>query len=166
MQRSLRRLLDGGRFEGVTPARSALMSKIKGKDTGPELIVRRLVHALGYRYKLHDRSLPGSPDLVFSSRQKVILVHGCFWHWHHCMRDRATPRTRSQFWQAKLQLNRARDRRNRAALRQEGWDVLTVWECETADLPRLAEAIRCFLERPTPRGQQWTRSKRRPSPRR
>jgi len=122
------------------------MSRIRGKDTKPEMIVRRLVHAAGYRYRLHRRDLPGCPDLVFPGRGKVIFVHGCFWHRHRCRYGRPMPSTRKAFWKRKLEANRARDRKNRRALRRQGWDVFVVWECQTKRpdwlLPRLVN----FLE--------------------
>lgn len=111
-------------------ARQALMGRIKSKDTQPELVVRRLVHGLGYRYVLHDRRLPGAPDLVFPSRKKVVFVHGCFWHGHGCGRG-FKPKSNAAFWAAKIDTNRVRDRRQRCRLRRMGWRVLIVWECAT-----------------------------------
>ncbi len=131
----------------LTPEqRRFCMSRIKGRDTKPELAVRKLVHALGYRYRLHVRSLPGSPDLVFSSRRKVILVHGCFWHRHNCRYGRVMPATRRAFWKSKLEGNRERDGKNRRLLRKEGWGVLVVWECQTRKTEWLLERILAFLE--------------------
>lgn len=127
--------------------RSERMSRVRGKDTGPELTVRRLVHALGYRFRLHRRDLPGTPDLVFAGRRKVILVHGCFWHRHPdpgCKLARM-PKSRQEFWTPKLEGNQARDARNEAALRTLGWDVMTVWECELRDLGSLRNRIGTFL---------------------
>jgi DNA mismatch endonuclease (patch repair protein) len=109
-------------------ARSAMMSRIRGKDTAPELTVRRMLFALGYRYRLHVRSLPGRPDLVFPARRKVIFVHGCFWHGHSCLGGKL-PGTRTRFWAEKIDGNKRRDRRNRAALQRLGWESLVVWEC-------------------------------------
>ena len=117
----------------LTPEeRSAHMRKIRGKDTEPEMVVRRMVHGLGYRYRLHKKGLPGSPDLAFSSRRKAIFVHGCFWHAH---RDPScpvakTPKSRVDFWEAKFARNRERDQRKKAELQELGYDVLVVWECE------------------------------------
>jgi DNA mismatch endonuclease, patch repair protein len=108
--------------------RSALMSRIRSKDTVPELLVRRLLHGMGYRYVLHDRRLPGTPDLVFPSRRKVLFVHGCFWHGHRCPRG-FTPSTHRKFWTDKIAANQARDRRSRRELRRQRWDVLEVFEC-------------------------------------
>ncbi len=124
--------------------RSAVMRAVKGADTGPEMLVRRLVHAMGYRYGLHCRDLPGSPDLVFRRFRKVIFIHGCFWHQHRCPAGRV-PSSRRQYWGPKLEANVRRDRRNRAALRKEGWEVLTVWECELRNLDRVGAKIRRFL---------------------
>ncbi|WP_421866053.1 very short patch repair endonuclease [Parvibaculum sp.] len=125
--------------------RSALMSKVKSKDTSPEMRVRRLAHALGYRYRLHRRSLPGSPDLVFSTRRKVIFVHGCFWHRHPNCRKASMPKSRVRFWSEKFERNVQRDRENLRALRKGGWEVLVVWECQTKDVERLEKKLRKFL---------------------
>ena len=122
------------------------MSRIGGKDTKPELTVRRLVHSLGYRYRLHVKALPGSPDLVFPSRRKVIFVHGCFWHRHRCKYGQVTPGTRRQFWKTKLQGNADRDSRNRSELCRKGWKPFIVWECETKQPGSLVDRIVNFLE--------------------
>lgn len=127
--------------------RSERMRRIRSKDTKPEMRVRRLVHGLGYRYRLHASDLPGRPDLVFRPRRKVIFVHGCFWHRHEgCSRNRTpkSPELRG-FWRDKLDGNAHRDRLNQASLREMGWAVLVVWECETRDLDRLAERVTEFL---------------------
>ncbi|MFG1301941.1 very short patch repair endonuclease [Xanthobacter sp. V3C-3] len=108
--------------------RSLNMSRIRGRDTRPELLLRRGLHAAGLRFRLHRRGLPGRPDLVFPRHQAVILVHGCFWHGHHCPMFRL-PATRTEFWAAKIGGNRARDQRNLEDLTAAGWRVLTVWEC-------------------------------------
>lgn len=126
--------------------RSRLMSRIRGKDTKPEMVVRKLVHAAGYRYRLHRRDLPGCPDLVFPRYRKVILVHGCFWHRHFCRKGRSTPRTRRGFWKKKFEQNRERDRKNRRALRRQGWQVLVVWECETKNPDKLLNRLHSFLD--------------------
>ncbi|HAU36282.1 MAG TPA: very short patch repair endonuclease [Phycisphaerales bacterium] len=126
-------------------ARSRLMSKIRGKDTGPEMVVRRLAHSLGFRFRLHVAGLPGSPDIVFPSRKKVIFINGCFWHDHKCKVAGRSPQTRRQYWQAKFARNRNRDRQVRRRLRNLGWRVLTVWECQTRNVDRLAAVLRAFL---------------------
>lgn len=126
------------------------MSRVRSKDTAPEMVVRRLVHGLGYRYRLHGANLPGKPDLVFASRRKAIFVHGCYWHGHDCKRGQRLPSTRQDYWLPKLRRNRERDARNLSSLGQLGWDVLTVWECETKDREALAGRLVEFLgDRPT-----------------
>jgi DNA mismatch endonuclease (patch repair protein) len=111
--------------------RSALMSKVRHKNTSAELVVRKVSHSLGLRFRLHPRSLPGTPDLVFPHYRKAIFVHGCFWHRHIGCKRTTNPKTRESFWQAKFKDNIRRDRRTVAAIRLMGWDVLVVWECET-----------------------------------
>lgn len=113
--------------------RSYNMSRIRGKDTRPEMIVRSLVHQMGFRFRLHRKDLPGKPDLVLPRHERVIFVHGCFWHMHRCRYGRVTPKTNAEFWQAKREGNVARDRRNRRKLKAAGWQVLTIWECWTKD---------------------------------
>lgn len=108
--------------------RSRMMAGIRGKDTKPEMIVRRALHARGFRYTLHNRKLPGSPDLCFPKYRAVIFVHGCFWHGHECELFQ-WPKTRQEFWQEKIGANRKRDRRVVRELRRQGWRVITVWEC-------------------------------------
>lgn len=103
------------------------------KDTRPELVVRKLVYHLGFRYRLHDPLLPGKPDLEFRETRKVIFVHGCFWHRHLCGNGRANPKTNSEFWRKKLGGNVSRDRKNRRALLKDGWKVLVIWECQTVE---------------------------------
>lgn len=122
--------------------RSQRMSLVRAKNTKPEMIVRRLVHSLGYRYRLHDRRMPGIPDLVFPSRHAVIFVHGCFWHRHaNCGR---MPKSRLDYWLPKLERNKARDVANIKALRRDGWRVLVVWECQLSD-QNLARRLKAFL---------------------
>jgi DNA mismatch endonuclease (patch repair protein) len=116
--------------------RQYCMSRIQGKDTKPEMVVRKLVFAMGYRYRLHDKKLPGKPDLVFAGRRKVIFVHGCFWHRHNCKYGRVVPQTRKPFWKEKLDKNKERDKKNIQKLKQMGWGVLVVWECETKNTER------------------------------
>lgn len=126
--------------------RSERMSRVRSADTKPEMIVRRLVHGMGYRYRLHSKELPGKPDLVFGPRNKVIFVHGCFWHRHgkSCPLTRM-PKSRLDFWEQKLEGNRKRDRRNQRALKRIGWDYLIIWECQLRDLDKVARKVREFL---------------------
>jgi len=128
--------------------RSERMSRIRGRDTGPEMTVRRLVHGMGYRYRLHRRDLPGCPDLVFATRRKVIFVHGCFWHRHADSRCKLArlPKSRLDFWETKLESNRKRDSVKQQELRAAGWDALVVWECQVNNKTSLAETIKAFLE--------------------
>jgi DNA mismatch endonuclease (patch repair protein) len=125
--------------------RSRNMSAIRGKDTKPEMVVRCIVHALGYRYRLHRRDLPGAPDLVFPRLHKIINVHGCFWHMHSCSYGSVTPKSNRDFWQTKRTGNVSRDQSALRRLRADGWDVLTVWECETKNNPNLKDTLRRFL---------------------
>ena len=132
----------------ISPARrSQLMSRIRGADTRRELIVRRLVHSLGYRFRLHRRDLPGSPDLAFPSRRKVVFVHGCFWHRHSGCRLAYTPKSNREFWVKKFATNRVRDRRAIRQLRAAGWDALIVWECEVDDLAGVRRTLLAHLRR-------------------
>lgn len=130
--------------------RSKNMSRIRSKDTRPEMVVRRLVHAMGFRYRLHAKSLPGKPDLVFPVKHKAILVHGCFWHSHRCQEGRRSPKSRVEYWGPKIARNVARDRRNRRRLRSLGWSVLVVWECDTSPSRQqgLSEQLKRFLNQP------------------
>lgn len=135
-------------FPDVSPATRKVMRANKGKDTKPEMIVRRLVHGMGYRYRLHRKDLPGKPDLAFGPRRKVIFVHGCFWHRHpdpNCKIARL-PKSRLDFWRPKLEANAARDDRDVTALENSGWRVLTLWECGLRDGAALRETIRAFLD--------------------
>lgn len=127
--------------------RRRIMQSVKGRDTGPEWTVRRLLHAAGYRYRLHVRKLPGSPDIVFPGRRKVVFVHGCFWHGHGCRIGRL-PKSRLDYWEAKITLNRERDARKKAALEAEGWEVLVVWQCDLKDLATLESRLWTFLGAP------------------
>ena len=125
--------------------RSAIMAAVKSRGSGPEMRIRRILHAAGYRYSLHRADLPGTPDLVFSSRHKAIFVHGCFWHRHGC-RLTTSPKTRAAFWDAKFAANQVRDRRNRRALSKLGWKSLIVWQCQLMR-PAIAFArVQRFLE--------------------
>ena len=121
------------------------MAAVKSKDTTPEMIVRRLVHALGYRYRLHDASLPGTPDLVFRRRRKVIIVNGCFWHRHRGCKNCTTPTNNRKFWVEKLEGNAARDKRNRLALRKLGWKTFVIWECQIENRQRLENTLTQFV---------------------
>jgi DNA mismatch endonuclease, patch repair protein len=123
----------------TTAERSARMARVRSHDTKPEMVVRRGLHRMGFRYLLHDRRLPGSPDLVFPSRQAVIFVHGCFWHRHEDCRLARLPKSRVAFWEEKLDANRTRDARAIRLLEERGWRVLVLWECELRDP---SEAIR------------------------
>jgi DNA mismatch endonuclease (patch repair protein) len=134
-------------------ARAERMSRVRGKHTKPEMIVRRLLHGQGYRYRLHARDLPGSPDIVFRGRRKAIYVHGCFWHRHPdetCKLARL-PKSRREFWLPKLEGNRERDLRNQQLMIERGWSFLLVWECEISNRKRLVESLQGFLESDPPK---------------
>ena len=131
----------------LTPERrSALMKSVQTKDTGPERRVRSLLHRLGYRFRLHRRDLPGTPDIVLAGRNAVIFVHGCFWHAHGCRIGQA-PVSKLEYWGPKLGKNRERDRRKVRELRRLGWRVLTVWQCELSNPEQLTRRLTRFLER-------------------
>jgi DNA mismatch endonuclease (patch repair protein) len=125
--------------------RSRIMAAVPQRDSKPELIVRRLIHGMGYRYRLHVRDLPGSPDIVLPRLRKIIFVHGCFWHRHRCKRA-TTPATRRRFWLTKFEQNKARDQRNLRDLRKGGWRALVVWECWTLRPEWLTKRLLAFLE--------------------
>lgn len=127
--------------------RRRCMSAIRAKDTKPEMLVRRIVHGLGFRYRLHDRTLPGCPDLVFRTRRKVVFVHGCFWHRHGCRAGRSMPATRKTFWEQKFRKNVARDAQDNGELRELGWEVLVIWECQTKNVEEVAGLLLGFLEK-------------------
>ena len=138
-------------MDRLTPEqRSAHMARIRGKDTQPELAVRRLLHRLGYRFRLHRRSLPGTPDIVLPTRRKVVFVNGCFWHGHKTCKVGGIPKTRTTFWTEKLVRNRRRDAQKVKALRAAGWSVAIVWECQTrpSKLDGLERRLRRFLGAP------------------
>jgi len=125
--------------------RSEIMSRIKSANSKPELLVRRLLHGLGYRFRLHSAKLPGKPDIVFASRRKVIFVHGCFWHGHsHCSRA-SLPSTNEAFWESKIASNKHRDQTVRRRLREDKWQVLVVWQCQTRRTDQLQERLVRFL---------------------
>jgi len=125
------------------------MSRIRGKNTSPELIVRRLLHGLGYRYRLHRKDLPGTPDIAFPGRRKVVMVHGCFWHRHLGCRYAYEPKSRKDFWARKFERNVKRDREARRALMDNGWEVMVVWECEIKDRDALARHLTDFIDAPS-----------------
>ena len=127
--------------------RSERMSLIRAKDTAPELRLRRLVHAMGFRYRLHVRDLPGTPDLVFPSRHAVIFMHGCFWHRHKGCKLARLPKSKLDFWEVKLEKNRLRDRLHQRKLRALGWRVLVVWECQLHDPESVERIVAEFLRR-------------------
>lgn len=131
--------------DAVSPATRKVMQANKAKDSEPEMRVRRLLHGVGYRYRLHRKGLPGSPDIVFAGRRKALFVHGCFWHAHGCAVGGRMIKTRNAFWAAKFERNKARDSRVEGALRALGWDVAVIWECQTHDLTALRQALTAFL---------------------
>ena len=134
--------------------RSAVMAKVKGRDTGPERAVRRLLTSLGLRYRLHRRDLPGRPDLALGPRKAAIFVHGCFWHGHDCPRGSRRPKQNAEFWAAKIARNRARDARNSVDLTALGWRPLVIWECELRDEAVLRERLSCALKVSGPVSQE------------
>ena len=125
--------------------RSYNMSQIRSKNTKPEILVRSIVHRMGFRYRLHQSNLPGKPDLVLKRHNKVIFVHGCFWHIHNCRYGRVIPKTNPKFWQIKRKGNVERDRKNIRQLRRSGWKVLVIWECQTRDIEKLTKILENFL---------------------
>lgn len=152
-------LVDAGRgIPGVSPRaenadmdhldrkrRSKNMRAIRSKDTKPEFAVRKLIHGMGYRYRLHRKDLPGKPDLVFPSKEKAIFVHGCFWHYHGCKRGRM-PKSKLGYWKPKLEGNRERDKNHIKEVKALGWETLVIWECETRDVKFLMQKISGFLD--------------------
>jgi DNA mismatch endonuclease, patch repair protein len=130
--------------------RSAVMRRVKGRDTGPEWTVRRLMWRMGARYRLNRADLPGRPDIVLSGRRLAVFVHGCFWHGHDCARGARVPKANRPYWTAKIARNRARDAASRAALEASGWRVETIWECELKHRPALELRLRAMLGALTP----------------
>lgn len=126
--------------------RSERMSRIRSKNTKPEIAVRKIVHGLGFRYRLHSKKLPGTPDLIFSSRKKVVFIHGCFWHLHKGCRIYRLPKSKKDFWFPKLNDNRKRDLKNQRSLKKLGWEFLVVWECSLKNKEKLTKKLRIFLE--------------------
>jgi DNA mismatch endonuclease, patch repair protein len=132
--------------DSLTPdCRSENMRRIRAKGTSPEMVVRRAVHAMGYRYRLHVATLPGKPDLVLPRLKKIIEVRGCFWHQHKGCIDSHIPKSRTEYWRPKLTGNRQRDNKNEKQLRAAGWRLLTLWECEVRDVARLRKRLLAFL---------------------
>lgn len=131
--------------EHITKAqRSRNMARVKNKNTAPELVVRKILHRLGFRFRLHRSDLPGNPDVVLPRHRKIILVHGCFWHGHDCPRGKR-PSTKQEFWNPKLDKNQQRDKANQEKLRELGWQVLVVWECQVKDTDKLTELLSDFM---------------------
>lgn len=128
--------------------RSHIMSLVRAKNTRPEMTVRRLLHSMGYRYRLHGKKLPGKPDLVFAGRRKVIFIHGCFWHRHENCTFAGLPKSNRDFWREKFDRNIARDRANCIRLREEGWKVLVIWQCELQDVEAVRRKAVRFLGLP------------------
>ena len=128
-------------------ARSRMMSRVKGRDTKPEKLVRSLLHRLGYRFRLHRGDLPGNPDIVLPKYRKAIFVHGCFWHQHPGCRRAKRPSSNEEFWNGKLDRNVARDRKQMKKLEKLGWSHLIVWECETKDQSILRDELMSFIDR-------------------
>ena len=126
--------------QAPSEARSRTMRAVKSRDTQPEMLVRRLVHSMGKRYRLHRADLPGKPDLTFPRLKKIIFVHGCFWHGHNCKRGAREPKENAAYWKRKISRNRERDAAAQEALRAQGWDVLVLWECQLKD----CEALRAY----------------------
>lgn len=126
-------------------ARSKMMSGIKGKNTKPEMLVRSMLHKMGYRFRLHMKDLPGKPDIVLPKYHTVVFVHGCFWHRHSGCKYAYTPKSRSDFWNEKFKKNVERDSANRDGLQRAGWVVLTVWECETKNVDSLSKALEMLM---------------------
>lgn len=132
-------------YENVQHSTRTRMQAVRGQNTEPELRVRRILHALGYRFRLHRKDLPGTPDIVLPKFHKVVLVHGCFWHGHEQCHRATVPRTNTDAWITKIQRNRARDRENEVALRQLGWSILILWECEIKDTAATTDRLQAFL---------------------
>lgn len=146
MERRLKKLLPHGRFDDVDAARSRMMRGNRGRNTRPELLVRSCLHRMGYRFRLHREDLPGTPDIVLPRYCLAIFVHGCYWHRHGCRDGTRTPAIRTTFWKAKFARNVQRDSESQARLREIGWTVRTVWECETKEPCKLEERLMGLLK--------------------
>lgn len=130
----------------LTPeARSERMSRVHAKDTKPEMKLRKLIHGMGFRYRLHRKELPGKPDLVFPGRKSIIFMHGCFWHRHEDCGLARLPKSKQAFWCAKLEANKARDQKNISTLKAAGWRILVIWECQLRDEDRVRQVVKEFL---------------------
>ena len=139
--------LEEKRLDPLTPEqRSERMSRVRSRNSKAEMAVRRVLHGMGYRYRLHRRDIHGTPDIAFLGRRKVVFVHGCFWHRHPGCKNARLPKSRVEFWSQKLEANRERDLRVRAELTKQGWAVLVVWECEARPDGELEERLRRFME--------------------
>lgn len=130
----------------TTEQRSERMSRVRGVDSEAELVVRRIAHRLGYRYRKHVAGLAGRPDLVFAGRRKIVFVHGCFWHRHDCSAGRRLPKSRVDFWKNKLERNQERDAEHLRQLAAEGWKILVIWECETKNPAGVERRLKRFLD--------------------
>jgi DNA mismatch endonuclease Vsr len=137
-----------GSYENVAPSTRRRMQAVRSSNTSPEIVVRKQLHSLGYRFRLHRKDLPGTPDIVLPKHNKIVLVHGCFWHGHSACRRATLPANNSETWQHKIKMNQARDGRCIAALSSLGWSVLVVWECEIANMSLLRERLSEFLTTP------------------
>jgi DNA mismatch endonuclease, patch repair protein len=136
--------------DNLTPAqRHACMRAVKSRNTTPERIVRSTLHRMGCRFALHRADLPGRPDIVMPARQRIVLVHGCFWHGHSCARGDRQPTANAQYWKSKIERNSKRDRLTLASLRRAGWRVLVVWECQTRNRAKLSKMFHRFLDAPS-----------------
>ena len=136
-------------MDRLTPqARSALMARVRSKNTSPEIAVRKILSAMGFRYRLHRRDLPGAPDIVLPGRKKVVWVHGCFWHRHSDCRYATTPKSNSRFWNAKFKRNVRRDAENRLKIEELGWHSMVIWQCELKEPQRVVRKLSRFLSRP------------------
>jgi DNA mismatch endonuclease (patch repair protein) len=133
-------------MEETREQRSRTMRAVRSKNTAPEMLVRKLIHSLGYRYRLHNATLPGNPDIVFTKKKKVIFIHGCFWHGHLCKRGNRVPATNTEYWLQKVQKNKSRDLHSIKKLKEMEWSALTLWECELKNSDSLKTEIIKFLQ--------------------